>query len=103
MVVETMLKHHFPKQALVRVKRRADRSALGSLVQNATKVRNPPNVYKVKAETFQQRLRIQSAKSAYWEAWRVFCILCMTDLAHASPTKEHDDDDDFQGTTGRAA
>ena len=27
----------------------------------------------------------------------------MTDLAHASKLKEHDDNDDFQGTTGRAA
>ena len=30
-------------------------------------------------------------------------LLCMTDLAHASKLKEHDDNDDFQGTTGRAA
>jgi len=34
---------------------------------------------------------------------RVSDLLCMTNLAHASPTKEHDDNDDFQGTTGRAA
>jgi hypothetical protein len=36
-------------------------------------------------------------------AARVSDLLCMTNLAHASPTKEHDDNDDFQGTTGRAA
>ena len=34
---------------------------------------------------------------------RVSVLLCMTDLAHASKLKEHDDNDDFQGTTGRAA
>ncbi len=34
---------------------------------------------------------------------RVSDLLCMSNLAHASPTKEHDDNDDFQGTTGRAA
>ena len=34
---------------------------------------------------------------------RVSVPLCMTDLAHASKLKEHDDNDDFQGTTGRAA
>ncbi len=33
----------------------------------------------------------------------VSVLLCMTDLAHASKLKEHDDNDDFQGTTGRAA
>ena len=34
---------------------------------------------------------------------RVSDLLCMSNLAHASPTKEHDDDDDFQRITGRAA
>ena len=34
---------------------------------------------------------------------RVSVLLCMTDLAHASKLKEHDDNDDFQGTTVRAA
>ena len=34
---------------------------------------------------------------------RVSVLLCMTDLAHASKLKEHDDNDDFQGTTGRTA
>jgi signal transduction histidine kinase/putative methionine-R-sulfoxide reductase with GAF domain len=37
------------------------------------------------------------------ELARVSDLLCMSNLAHASPTKEHDDNDDFQGTTGRAA
>ena len=37
------------------------------------------------------------------EGRRVSVLLCMTDLAHASKLKEHDDNDDFQGTTGRAA
>jgi IS5 family transposase len=34
---------------------------------------------------------------------RVSDLLCMSDLAHASPTKEHDDNDYFQRITGRAA
>ena len=34
---------------------------------------------------------------------RVYDLLCMSKLAHASKLKEHDDNDDFQGTTGRAA
>jgi len=34
---------------------------------------------------------------------RVSDLLCMSNLAHASKLKEHDDNDDFQGTTGRAA
>ena len=34
---------------------------------------------------------------------RVPDLLCMSHLAHASPTKELDDNDYFQGTTGRAA
>jgi transposase len=34
---------------------------------------------------------------------RVSDLLCMSNLAHASPTKEHDDNDDFQRTTGRTA
>ena len=38
-----------------------------------------------------------------WISMRVSVLLCMTDLAHASKLKEHDDNDDFQGTTGRAA
>jgi hypothetical protein len=29
---------------------------------------------------------------------RVSGLLCMSNLAHASPTKEHDNDDDFQGS-----
>ena len=33
---------------------------------------------------------------------RVSDLLCMSDLAHASELKEHDDNDDFQGITGRA-
>ena len=37
------------------------------------------------------------------DSLRVSVLLCMTDLAHASKLKEHDDNDDFQGTTGRAA
>ena len=40
---------------------------------------------------------------AAWGMARVSVLLCMTDLAHASKLKEHDDNDDFQGTTGRAA
>ena len=39
----------------------------------------------------------------YAAGLRVSVLLCMTDLAHASKLKEHDDNDDFQGTTGRAA
>ncbi len=34
---------------------------------------------------------------------RLSDLLCMSKMVHASPTKEHDDNDDFQGTTGRAA
>jgi len=34
---------------------------------------------------------------------RVSDLLCMSNLAHASKLKEHDDNDDFQGITGRAA
>ena len=34
---------------------------------------------------------------------RLSDLLCMSNLVHASPMKEHDDNDDFQGTTGRVA
>lgn len=34
---------------------------------------------------------------------RVSDLLCMSNLVHASPTKEHDNDDDYQGTFRRAA
>jgi hypothetical protein len=34
---------------------------------------------------------------------RVSDLLCMSNLVHASQLKEHDDNDDIQGTTGRAA
>jgi putative transposase len=34
---------------------------------------------------------------------RVSDLLCMSKLAHASSTKEHDDHDDFQRSAGRAA
>ena len=34
---------------------------------------------------------------------RVSDLLCMSKLAHASPTKEHDDNDDFQRITRRSA
>jgi hypothetical protein len=30
-------------------------------------------------------------------------LLCICDLVHASKLKEHDDNDDFQGITRRAA
>jgi len=43
------------------------------------------------------------SEPALWVNARVSDLLCMTDLAHASKLKEHDDNDDFQGTTGRAA
>ena len=33
---------------------------------------------------------------------RVSDLLCICDLVHASKLKEHDDNDDFQGTIGRA-
>jgi putative transposase len=45
----------------------------------------------------------QSRKKPTAESWRVSDLLCMSNLAHASPTKEHDNDDDFQGTCRRAA
>ena len=34
---------------------------------------------------------------------RVSDLLCMSNSVHASKLKEHDDNDDFQGTAGRAA
>ena len=34
---------------------------------------------------------------------RVCDLLCMINPVHASTLKEHDDNDDFQGTAGRAA
>lgn len=34
---------------------------------------------------------------------RVSDLLCMSNLAHASKLKEHDNDDDFQGSFRRAA
>ena len=34
---------------------------------------------------------------------RVSDLLCMSNLAHASKMKEHDNNDDFQRITGRAA
>jgi len=34
---------------------------------------------------------------------RVSDLLCMTDLAHASQTKEHDNNDDIKQVTGRTA
>ncbi len=34
---------------------------------------------------------------------RVSELLCMSNLAHASKLKEHDDNGDFQEITGRAA
>ena len=34
---------------------------------------------------------------------RVSDLLCMSNMAHASLTKEHDNDDDFQGRFRRAA
>jgi hypothetical protein len=34
---------------------------------------------------------------------RVSDLLCMSKLAHASATQEHENDDDFQGTFRRAA
>jgi ankyrin repeat protein len=34
---------------------------------------------------------------------RVSDLLCMSDLVHASKLKEHDDNDDIQRATGRAA
>jgi predicted site-specific integrase-resolvase len=36
-------------------------------------------------------------------ARRVSDLLCMSNLAHASKLKEHDNDDDFQGSFRRAA
>ena len=35
--------------------------------------------------------------------WRVSDLLCMSNLAHASKLKEHDDNDDIQGSIRRAA
>jgi len=37
------------------------------------------------------------------QAKRLSDLLCMSNLVHASKLKEHDDNDDFQGTTGRTA
>jgi flagellar biosynthesis/type III secretory pathway protein FliH len=37
------------------------------------------------------------------EVKRVSDLLCMSNMAHASLTKEHDNDDDFQGRFRRAA
>jgi hypothetical protein len=51
----------------------------------------------IKARTVEHTQRTRSF------LLRVSDLLCMSNLAHASPTKEHDDNDDFQGTTGRAA
>ena len=43
-------------------------------------------------------------KHAYkWRHLRVSDLLCMSNLAHASKLKEHDNDDDFQGSFRRAA
>ena len=39
-------------------------------------------------------------KIGNWTCPRASDLLCMSNLAPASPTKEHDDNDDFQGTTG---
>ena len=58
--------------------------------------------------SFVRDSRLHSRRGAIlvpfdWAHRRVSVLLCMTDLAHASKLKEHDDNDDFQGTTGRAA
>ena len=39
----------------------------------------------------------------FWKFERVSDLLCMSNLVHASATKEHDNDDDYQGTFRRAA
>jgi len=45
----------------------------------------------------------QLSKTATIEFPRVSDLLCMNNLAHASLTKEHDDNDDIQGSFRRAA
>jgi|GEM_PF-5382312 len=47
-------------------------------------------------------MRISALKSPPFPV-RVSETLCMSNLTHASKLKEHDDNDDFQGTIGRAA
>ena len=44
-----------------------------------------------------------SAKKKWRKLRRVSDLLCMSNLVHASATKEHDNDDDYQGTFRRAA
>jgi regulator of RNase E activity RraA len=51
-------------------------------------------------KVLERELDVQVAKGL---KARVYDLLCMSKLAHASKLKEHDDNDDFQGTTGRAA
>ncbi len=40
-------------------------------------------------------------KFCFFVTLRVSGVLCMSKLAHASNLKEHDDNDDFQGSAGR--
>ena len=50
------------------------------------------------------------AASKFYQAYRDWCsgarvsdLLCMSNLAHASKLKEHDDNDDIQGSIRRSA
>ena len=45
----------------------------------------------------------RSGFCAWQAAARVSGLLCMSKLVHASPMKEHDDNDDIQRTTRRTA
>ena len=47
------------------------------------------------------RIRCWGLDMQYFK--RVSDLLCMSNLVHASPMKEHDDNDDIQSTTRRAA
>jgi len=47
--------------------------------------------------------RLNREESLVAHRQRVSDLLCMSNLSHASPTKEHDGDNDFQGITGRVA
>jgi hypothetical protein len=55
--------------------------------------------------TFCFGLRRQTAanKACNAKSVRVSDLLCMSNLAHASKLKEHDDNDDIQGSIRRAA
>jgi hypothetical protein len=67
-----------------------------------TKQKSMPRTLEEKLEALEPQRRA-AVEAAAVRLQRVSDLLCMSNSAHASPTKEHEDNDDFQGTFRRAA